>query len=82
MAVKKVHYNGSSKIIKALCKAVNDIIDSGGGGGDTVTITPTLLSGTKIADYTINGVADELYSNIEPFSVVGGQVCITYDDGN
>lgn len=82
MAVKKVHYNGSSKIIQALCKAVNDIIDSGGGGGDTVTITPTLLSGNKIADYTINGVADELYSNIEPFSVVGGQVCITYDDGN
>lgn len=61
MAVKKVNYNGSSKIIKALCKAVNDIIDSGGGGGDTVTITPTLLSGNKIADYTINGVADELY---------------------
>jgi hypothetical protein len=61
MAVKKVHYNGSSKIIKALCKAVNDIIDSGGSGGDTVTITPTLLSGNKIADYTINGVADELY---------------------
>lgn len=31
-------------------------------GGDTVTITPILSSGTKIADYTINGVSDSLYA--------------------
>ena len=82
MAIKKVYYNGNSKIISALCTAVDDLIDGGGGGGDTVTITPTLNAGNKVADFTINGVPGELYSNIEPFSVVGGQVCITYDDGN
>lgn len=37
-------------------------ISSGGGGGSTVTITPTLSSGTKIADFSINGVSDELYA--------------------
>lgn len=37
-------------------------IGSGGGGGSTVTITPTLSSGTKIADYSINGVGDSLYA--------------------
>lgn len=36
--------------------------ESGGGGGSTVTITPTLQSGTKIADYSINGVSGELYA--------------------
>lgn len=35
---------------------------SGGGGGSTVTITPTLSSGTKIADYSIDGVSDSLYA--------------------
>lgn len=34
---------------------------SGGGGGSTVTITPTVSSGVKIADYTIDGVAGALY---------------------
>ena len=34
----------------------------GGGGGDTVTITPTLSSGEKVADYSINGTSGELYS--------------------
>lgn len=34
----------------------------GGGGGSTVTITPTLSSGTKIADYSIDGVSDSLYA--------------------
>lgn len=35
---------------------------SGGGGGSTVTITPTLSSGTKIADYSINGASGSLYA--------------------
>lgn len=34
----------------------------GGGGGSTVTITPTLSTGTKIADYSIDGVSDSLYA--------------------
>lgn len=37
-------------------------ISSGGGGGSIVSITPTLSSGTKIADYSINGVGGELYA--------------------
>jgi hypothetical protein len=32
------------------------------GGGTAVSITPTLQSGTKIADYEIDGVAGELYA--------------------
>lgn len=35
---------------------------SSGGGGSIVSITPTLQSGTKIADFSINGVPDELYA--------------------
>lgn len=37
-------------------------ISTGGGGGSVVSITPTLSSGTKIADYSINGVGDSLYA--------------------
>lgn len=35
---------------------------SGESGGSVVTITPTLASGTKIADYSINGDTGELYA--------------------
>lgn len=34
----------------------------GSGGGSTVTITPTLSTGTKIADFEIDGTAGELYA--------------------
>lgn len=34
----------------------------GGGGGSTVSITPTISSGTKIADYSIDGVEGELFA--------------------
>lgn len=34
----------------------------GGGGGSDVEITPTLQSGTKIADFEINGVSGALYA--------------------
>lgn len=33
-----------------------------GGGGSTVTITPTLATGTKIADFEIDGTPGELYA--------------------
>ena len=36
--------------------------ESGGGGGSTVTITPTLSTGTKIADYSIDGTIGALYA--------------------
>lgn len=38
------------------------LIKGGGGGGSTVTITPTLSSGTKVADYSINGEEGALYA--------------------
>lgn len=34
----------------------------GGGGGSTVAITPTLSTGTKIADFEIDGTQGELYA--------------------
>ena len=37
-------------------------ISGGGGGGSDVTITPTLQSGTKIADYEIDGDEGALYA--------------------
>lgn len=37
-------------------------ITGGGGGGSEVTITPTLQSGTKIADYSIDQEAGSLYA--------------------
>lgn len=41
---------------------LNDINYSGGGGGSNVSITPTLSTGTKIADFEIDGVSDSLYA--------------------
>ena len=43
---------------------LNDISYSGGGGGggSNVSITPTLSTGTKIADFEIDGVLDSLYA--------------------
>lgn len=38
------------------------IAGGGGGGGSEVTITPVLTQGTKIADYSIDGTAGELYA--------------------
>lgn len=37
-------------------------IAGSGGGGSTVTITPTLESGTKIADYSIDSTSGSLYA--------------------
>lgn len=36
--------------------------EGGGGGGSAVSITPTLSTGTKIADFEIGGVPGELYA--------------------
>lgn len=38
------------------------IADGGGGGGSTVTITPTLESGTKIADFSIDSETGSIYA--------------------
>ena len=58
-------------------------ITGGGGGGSEVTITPTLSSGTKIADYDIDGTPGELYaptpeglSAQAPLSITSGVISI------
>lgn len=48
----------------------------GGGGGSAVSITPTLQSGTKIADFEIDGVSGALYAP----SGGGGGSSEIYDD--
>lgn len=37
---------------------------SGGGGGSTITITPSLVSGIKVADYNIDGTDGSLFAPI------------------
>lgn len=41
---------------------IDDTTYSIGSGGSTVSITPTVSTGTKIADYSIDGVTGALYS--------------------
>ena len=43
---------------------------SGGGGGSTVTITPTLATGVKIAEYEIDGVGGDIYAPSGGSSIV------------
>ena len=45
---------------------VGNITGDGGGGGDTVVITPVVTSGTKIADVSVNGVEKDLYCPTPP----------------
>ena len=65
MALKKITYNGSSKVIINLCKAVNQLIDGGGGGsytaGDGINITNSVIS-------------------LEYLEVQNGKVCIKYEE--
>lgn len=70
--------------------------------GDTVTWTQTQLSGTKIAEISINGASTDVYAptggggsytagdgiditgstiSLEYLEVVGGKVCLIFDDG-
>ncbi len=50
-----------------------------GGGSSSVTITPTLATGTKIADYSIDGVNGELYA---PNGGGGGSSITTLFENN
>lgn len=69
MALKKINYNGSSKVILRLCEMVNQLIDGGGGGGSTVTYTQTLSSGTKTGSISIDGVSTDMYAPTPPVKV-------------
>jgi len=66
MALKKINYTGQSKILIRLCEMVNQLIDGGGGGGSTVTYTPTLTSGTKTGEISINGTSTNMYAPTPP----------------
>ena len=61
MALKKITYNGDSKVIKRLCEVVNDLVD-GGGGGDSVSWNQIEQSGTKIAEIEINGTTTDVFA--------------------
>ena len=62
--MRKINYKGSSKLIKAICDTLDEIID--GGIGSNVSITPSLSSGTKIADFEIDGDDGALYAPTPP----------------
>ena len=51
---------------------VEGMIEGGGGSGSTVEITPTLTSGTKVADYSIDGEENSLYAPT-PVEYTAGQ---------
>lgn len=69
MALKKINYTGSSKVIIRLCEMVNQLIDGGGGGGSTVSYTQTLQSGTKTGAISIDGVSTDMYAPTPPVKV-------------
>ena len=59
--------------------ADNVTIPAGEGGGSEVTITPTITTGTKIADYSIDGEAGELFTpnvTLSTLACVGGTCTI------
>jgi len=64
MALKKINYTGSSKVIIRLCEMVNQLID--GGGGDSVSYTQTLSNGTETGEITINGTTTKMYAPTQP----------------
>ena len=69
MALKKINYTGSSKVILRLCEMVNQLIDGGGGGGDSVSYQQTLSSGTETGEITINGTTTKMYAPTQPTKV-------------
>lgn len=77
MALKKINYNGQSKVILRLCEMVNQLIDGGGGGGSTVSYTQTLSSGTKTGEISIDGVSTDMYAPTQPTALSD----LTNDEG-
>ena len=61
MAIKKITYNGDSKVIKRLCEVVNEIID---GGGATVNDGQLTIrqDGVTIGTFTANQSTDTVVS--------------------
>lgn len=92
--MRKIAYNGSSKIISRIVELLNKkaplpkngegvvqwgtsgqvLVTDGQGatswqdqsGGSEVVVTPTLQSGTKVADVSVDGVAKSIYAPTPP----------------
>jgi hypothetical protein len=63
MSIKKLAYNGSSKILKNVVNTINALVDQGGGGGgSTVSWTQIQQTGTKIAEIDIDGTSTNVYA--------------------
>lgn len=62
MVGTEAEFSGLDSEDKTLVGAINEALQGGGGGGSTVTITPTLSTGTKIADYSIDDTSGSLYA--------------------
>lgn len=54
----------------------------GAGGGSTVTITPTLESGEKLADYSIDGTAGAIYAPLNVLFSTTERVIGKWIDGS
>lgn len=59
--MNKIDYTGSSKLIEAICNAINYLLYRVDEDSD-VTITPSLSSGVKIADYRIDASSGSLFA--------------------
>ena len=59
MAIKKINYNGSSKVIIRLCEVVNDLIDRGGGGHTIQNSSGTDMTARTNLQFTGASVSDD-----------------------
>lgn len=77
--MKKLSYQGASKILLNIVNAINDLIDGGGGssGVQSVTVNQIQSTGKKIATITVDNQSTDLYA---PNNSVGSGHIIV--DGN
>ena len=59
MALKKITYNGSSKVIIRLCEVVNDLIDRGSGGHTIQNSSGTDMTARTNLQFTGASVSDD-----------------------
>lgn len=71
MAIKKINYNGDSKVIKRLCEAVNALIDGGGGGSGGHTIqNPSGTDMTQRSKLRFKGVTSVTDDSVNDVTIV------------
>ena len=62
--MKKLQYNGDSKILIRIVERINYLLDN--SGGSTVSYQQTLSSGTKTGSISIDGVSTDMYAPTQP----------------